>query len=63
MPRQQVVDIIGQGDYWFHYEGENEVTNWVNKDGTYIRAVFDKSGVLVEVAWKSGWNPEWEKEE
>jgi hypothetical protein len=62
MTRPQVVDIIGMADYWHHAEGDKDITNWVNKDGTYIRAVFDKNDVLVEVSWESGWNPAWEKE-
>lgn len=63
MARQDVETIIGQGDYWFHYEGDRQVTNWVNEDGTYIRAVFDPDNRLVEVSWESGWNPEWETEQ
>ena len=59
MSRQQVEDIIGQGDYWYHNEGDKRVTSWVNNDGTYIRTVFDKNDVLVEVSWESGWK--WER--
>lgn len=60
MSRQEVEDIIGQGDYWFHNEGDKQVTSWVNEDGTYIRTVFDTNDVLVEVSWESGWK--WERE-
>lgn len=56
MSRQQVLTIISMDDYWHHAEGDKDVTSWVNKDGTYIRAVFDKNGVLVEVSWESGWD-------
>jgi hypothetical protein len=62
MRRPQVVGIIGEGDYWHHYEGDRDVTNWVNRDGTYIRAVFDKNDVLVEVSWESGWDPARQKD-
>jgi len=58
MPRDEVAGIIGEADYWYHYEGENQVTSWVNDDGTYIRAVFDKNGRLIEVSWESGWDRE-----
>lgn len=57
MSRQDVAAIIGEADYWYHDEGDNQVTSWVNdKDGTYIRAVFDKTDVLIEVSWESGWD-------
>jgi len=62
MSRPKVVAIIGEADYWHHDEGGKDVTNWVNKNGTYIRAVFDEHDVLVEVSWESGWNPAWEQE-
>ena len=61
MTRKQVVGIIGMGDYYHHAEGDKDVTNWVNKDGTYIRAVFDKDDVLVEVSWEAGWDRAREK--
>lgn len=55
MSRAEVEAIIGQGDYWYHMEGEYQVANWVNKDGTYIQTVFDKKNVLVDAFWKIGW--------
>lgn len=56
MSRQQVEEIIGQGDYWYHNEGEYQVASWVNKDGTYIKTVFDAKNVLVQASWESGWS-------
>lgn len=55
MLRTEVEDIIGQGDYWYHMDGEYQVASWVNKDGTYIRTVFDSNDVLVDASWEIGW--------
>lgn len=57
MPRQQVEEIVGEGDYWYHMEGEFTVASWVNDDGTYIKTVFDKDDVLLEASWETGWDP------
>ncbi len=40
MSRQEAVDIIGQGDYWFHNEGDLVVTSWINADGTRCTMIF-----------------------
>lgn len=55
MSRTEVEDIVGQGDYWYHMEGEYQVASWVNKDRTYIQTVFDANDVLVDKSWKIGW--------
>jgi hypothetical protein len=57
MSRETVSGIIGQADYWHYPEGDKDITKWVNKDGTYIRTVFDKNDVLLEMSWESGWVP------
>jgi hypothetical protein len=57
MSQQEVADIVGQGDYWFHTEGDLKVVSWVNADGTYIKTVFDNDDVLVEASWETGWDP------
>lgn len=62
MRRAEVAAIIGADDFWHHREGDLDVTSWVNEDGTYIRAVFDRNDVLVEVSWESGWDPAWERD-